>query len=351
MSLSRGETTSEAWDSFVAGRADAHILQTSPWGALKSQFGWTAERVCLADQGGIEAGAQVLYRRMPAGLGCLAYVPRGPLVAWEDIAQVSALLLRIRQAARARGAIALMIEPQLPDGPECRRQMQDLGFQPAPVTIQPPRTVIVDLSPDEEQILKAMKSKTRYNVRLAGRKGVTVHEATSSDLAAFNGLMEVTGSRDEFAVHAPEYYEAAFRLFVPRGWARLLLAEVAGDVVAGIMVFAVPPNAWYLYGASGDTHREKMPTYLLQWHAIRWAKSLGCTSYDLWGIPDEDRDTLESQFTQRRDGLWGVYRFKRGFGGRVARTVGAWDQVFAPVRYRLYRWMLAAQQKMHSTMG
>jgi lipid II:glycine glycyltransferase (peptidoglycan interpeptide bridge formation enzyme) len=333
----------------VAGRTDTHILQTSPWGALKSQFGWTVERVCLADQGRIEAGAQVLYRRIPAGLGCLAYVPRGPLVAWEDPGQVSALLLRIRQAARDRGAVALMIEPQLPDGPEYRRQMQDLGFQPAPVTIQPPRTVIVDLSPDEEQILKAMKSKTRYNVRLAGRRGVTVQEATSSDLPAFNGLMRVTGSRDEFAVHAPEYYEAAFRLFVPRGWARLLLAEVAGDVVAGIMVFAVPPTAWYLYGASADTHRQKMPTYLLQWHAIRWAKSLGCTSYDLWGVPDEDEETLEAEFTRRSDDLWGVYRFKRGFGGRLVRTVGCWDLVYAPLRYRLYTSALAWLNRRQAT--
>ena len=94
-------------------------------------------------------------------------------------------------------------------------------------------------------------------------------------------------------------------------------------------------SSWYFYGASGNEHRDKMPTYLLQWEAMRWAKSLGCTTYDLWGVPDEDAEKLEAEFAERRDGLWSVYRFKRGFGGRLVRSVGAWDRVYAPLRYRL----------------
>jgi lipid II:glycine glycyltransferase (peptidoglycan interpeptide bridge formation enzyme) len=191
----------------------------------------------------------------------------------------------------------------------------------------------VDISPDEDAILATMKSKTRYNVRLASRKGVTVREASEADLPAFHTLMAATAARDDFGVHAPAYYEAAYRLFVPRGWARLLLAEVEGEPAAALMVFTLLPRAWYFYGASSNAHREKMPTYLLQWEAMRWAKSLGCTTYDLWGVPDEDREKLEAEFTQRRDGLWGVYRFKRGFGGELVRSVGAWDRVYAPVRY------------------
>jgi len=112
------------------------------------------------------------------------------------------------------------------------------------------------------------------------------------------------------------------------------------------MVFALPPRAWYFYGASSNVHREKMPTYLLQWEAMRWAKSQGCTSYDLWGIPDEEEEMLEAEFTHRHDGLWGVYRFKRGFGGRLARSVGAWDRVYSPARYRLYRLVLWARNRL-----
>jgi lipid II:glycine glycyltransferase (peptidoglycan interpeptide bridge formation enzyme) len=73
---------------------------------------------------------------------------------------------------------------------------------------------------------------------------------------------------------------------------------------------------------------------------------MGCTTYDLWGVPDEDEERLEAEFTGRHDGLWGVYRFKRGFGGHLLRTVGAWDRVYAPARYRLYRWMLSARSRM-----
>jgi lipid II:glycine glycyltransferase (peptidoglycan interpeptide bridge formation enzyme) len=340
--------STNAWDRFVTAFPGAHILQTSPWGTLKSKFGWTTERVGLAyadndarDDVKLVAGAQVLFRRLPAGLGRLAYVPEGPLLDWANAEQTRALLSTLDRAARAHRAIALTLEPDLPDEPTHREQLQTLGLGPSPLdSIQPRRTIAVDIAPDEDAILAAMKQKTRYNVRLAGRKGVTVHQATEADLPAFHALMAATGERGEFGVHAPAYYKAAYRLFVPRGWAQLLLAKVEKEPVAAVMAFALPPRAWYFYGASGNAHREKMAPYLLQWEAMRWAKSLGCTTYDLYGVPDQDEEALESEFTQRRDGLWGVYRFKRGFGGKLTRSVGAWDHVYAPLRYRLYCWLL-----------
>jgi lipid II:glycine glycyltransferase (peptidoglycan interpeptide bridge formation enzyme) len=280
-------------------------------------------------------------------MGRLAYVPKGPVVTWANEEQVATLVAALDSTARAWGAIALTIEPDLPDEPVHRERLHALGFRPSPFgSVQPRRTIIVDIAPDEETILRAMKSKTRYNIRLAVRKGVTVREATEEDMPAFHGLMETTAARNRFGVHSPAYYEAACRLFVPRGWARILLAQVAEEPVAAVMVFALPPQAWYFYGASSDAHREKMPTYLLQWEAIRWARSRGCTTYDLWGVPDEELDTLETEFTQRHDGLWGVYRFKRGFGGELVRSVGAWDRVYAPARYSAYRWMLSARHRI-----
>jgi peptidoglycan pentaglycine glycine transferase (the first glycine) len=336
----------DVWDRFVVGRIDVHVLQTSPWGALKAQFGWTHERAGLARDGELIAGAQVLYRRLPSALGRLAYVPKGPLVDWSDEEPVTALLAALDRTARSQEAIALTIEPDLPDEPLHCRQLRALGFRRAPFSaVQPRRTLVVDISADEDAILAAMKSKTRYNVRLAARKGVTVQRAAEADLPAFHTLMAATAARNEFGLHTPAYYQAAYRLFVPRGWARLLVAQVEEEPVAALMAFALPPRAWYFYGASGDAHREKMPNYLLQWEAMRWAKSLDCTTYDLWGIPDEDEGTLEAEFARRRDGLWGVYRFKRGFGGQQVRSVGAWDRVYAPMRYRLYRWVLQARNQ------
>jgi peptidoglycan pentaglycine glycine transferase (the first glycine) len=334
------------WDRFVARHPDRHLLQSSPWGSLKARFGWAVERIGLSRAGQLVAGAQVLYRRLPAGLGLLAYVPKGPLANWSDRAQATSLVASLDAAARRRGAIALMVEPDLPDEEAHRAVLSALGFRPAALgSIQPRRTIVVDISPDEEPILARMKSKTRYNIRLAARRGVAVREASESDLPAFHSLTATTAERDEFALHPAPYYEAAYRLFASRGWGQFLLAEVDGEPVAAVMVFAIKPRAWYLYGASADSHREKMPTYLLQWEAIRWAKAIGCKTYDLWGIPDEQEETLEEEFTQRQDGLWGVYRFKRGFGGEIVRGVGGWDRPCSPIRYLLYRWMVTLRSR------
>jgi lipid II:glycine glycyltransferase (peptidoglycan interpeptide bridge formation enzyme) len=157
-----------------------------------------------------------------------------------------------------------------------------------------------------------MKQKTRYNIRLAQKKGVTVFP--TNDLDTFHQLMQVTGQRDAFGVHSLDYYRRAYDLFHPRGECELFLAKLEGEALGGLMVFARGERAWYFYGASSDRRREVMPTYLLQWEAMRWARSRGCTSYDLWGVPDTDEQALEAQFTERADGLWGVYRFKRGLG-------------------------------------
>ena len=325
-----------AWDELVAATPGGHVLQSWAWGELKGRFGWSVQR--LAVDG---AAAQVLFRSLPGGLGTIAYVPRGPLADYSDVPSFGALLDAILPLARKQRALCLKIEPDLEDDPALSEKLQALGFRPSPQVIQPRRTILVDLTPDPEELLRRMKQKTRYNIRLAARKGVTVRAGSEADLASFYELMETTAQRDGFGIHTRAYYEAAHQLFVPAGQGRLLLAEYEGQLLAGLVVLGMGGSgrggtACYMYGASSDEHRNLMPTYALQWEAMLWAKEQGCRDYDLWGVPDEDEATLEAGFTQRNDGLWGVYRFKRGFGGRLVRTAGAWDLVYAPLRYRLY---------------
>ncbi len=185
--------------------------------------------------------------------------------------------------------------------------------------------------------MAAMKSKTRYNIRLSARKDITVREGTAADIPAFINLMHVTGQRDNFGTHDPLYYRDAFNLFTP-DQAVLLIAEYEERPLAAAFITAFGETATYLYGASGNEERNRMPAYAVQWAAIRWAKQKGCTQYDLWGIPDASQEELESQFTQRKDGLWPVYRAKRGYGGQIQRTVGAADRVYNQRLYRLYKW-------------
>ena len=342
-----------AWDDLIAAAPGGHVLQSWAWGELKAHFGWRVQRVAVRADGAHQSGsrisggsgesggllepvAQVLYRSLPGGLGSIAYVPKGPPGDLDDQSALVELLDAIRPLARQQHAICLKLEPNLEDDPALARRLQALGFRPSPHTVQPRRTILVNLDAEPEALLKRMKQKTRYNIRLAGRRGVTVRPGDEADLPAFCHLLELTAERDGFGIHSRAYYETAHRLFVPLGQGRLLLAENEGQLLAGLVVFALGDTACYMYGASSSEGRNLMPTYLLQWEAMLWAKERGCRLYDLWGVPDEDEAILEAEFTQRSDGLWGVYRFKRGFGGRLVRTLGAWDLVYAPLRYRLY---------------
>lgn len=318
-----------AWDTFLAAHPNAHILQTSAWAQLKAAFGWDFAHVVMGN-----CGAQILFRKLPLGF-TMAYIPKGPVgeTDWKK------LLPDLDAVCRKRRALALKVEPDqwaeagLGGGPPP-------GFLPSPHTIQPPRTITLDLSGSEEQILARMKQKTRYNIRLAEKKGITVRP--SDDLNTWDKLMQETGERDAFGVHSRAYYQKAYNLFHPTGACELLLAEFDSEPLAAIMVFVRGRRAWYFYGASSNAHREKMPTYLLQWQGLRWAREKGCTEYDLWGVPDENETTLEAAFMgravgdNRADGLWGVYRFKRGFGGEVKRAAGPWDRVYWPGLYRAF---------------
>jgi peptidoglycan pentaglycine glycine transferase (the first glycine) len=312
------------WEAFLARNPQAHLLQTAAWGELKAQFGWSVDRVRI---GG--SGAQILFRSVPFGYR-LAYIPRGPIGDW-----LPDLLPQIDQTCRARRAFALITEPDSEEDPSLAEALTGHGFRASPYPIQPRRSLVVSLEGDEETILARMHPKTRYNIRLAARKDVRVRPW--DDLAGFVGLLRVTAVRDRFGAHTDEYYETAYRLFKPENMVELLVAEFEGTPLAALMVFSYGKRAWYLYGASSDRERNRMPTYLLQWEAMRWARARGCSEYDLWGIPDANMDVLEASFETRADGLWGVYRFKRGFGGRLTRTIGAWERVYAPTPYRAYR--------------
>ena len=334
--------TTDEWNEFLSNCPDAHLLQTAAWGELKSGLGWDPVRIVSRD-GGITWGAQILFRQIPLGL-TFAYLPKGPVFHKHDnghnIAYPGqAFWADVDQLCREKRAVFLKFEPD-----ECGNTAQldqtetPAGFQLSLHAIQPPRTIVIDLRAGEEDILARMKQKTRYNIRLAAKKGVVVRP--SADVDEFYRLMQSTSQRDQFGIHSLEYYQKAFDLYKPDGKCELLMADYDGEPLAGLMVFAAGSRSWYLYGASASLHRERMPTYLLQWEAIKWARSLGCEQYDLYGVPDYDQEVLEADFRDRSDGLWGIYRFKRGFGGEITRSRGPWDRVYRSLIYRFYlRWV------------
>jgi len=318
-----------AWDEFVEASPHGHLLQSWAWGEFKGRFGWRPLRLAVSEGGRLVGVGQALVRRLP--YRNLAYVPRGPVFDPEGPAG-DVLLQALHEAARRSGAMALKVEPPWPDGPDAGGWWRARRFVPTAQTIQPRRTIVVDLRPEEEAILAQMKPKWRYNVRLAARKDVTVRQGTAADLPAFYALLQETGRRDGFAVHSPAYYEAAYSLFSPSGRVAFLLAEYQGQVLGGLMAFAFGQQAIYMYGASSNRERQRMPNHLLQWEAMRWAKARGCTGYDLWGIPDLAPDSPSAA-------LGGVERFKAGFGGQAVRYAGAFDYVYSPLVYHAFNWV------------
>jgi peptidoglycan pentaglycine glycine transferase (the first glycine) len=322
-----------AWDDFVRQHARAHILQLSAWAKLKAQHGWQHQRVVLTQGDTIVAGAQWLLRRLPLHLGMLAYLPYGGYVTQDD--QWQPLWDAIRQEATQAGARLLKWEAgfYMESTPPAFGKW---GFQPSPQRVQPPRTIMLDISADDDTILGRMNQGTRRKIRKSLKNSIHYYEAQTQDVAKFGDMMQTTGTRNEFGVHTAQYYQDAYDLFVPQDGA-LLLAEHEGDLLAGNFVFGAGDTAYYLYGASSNHKRNLMASYGIQWQGIQWAKARGYRYYDMWGVPDEDAETLEEQFQERNDGLWGVYGFKRGWGGDVVRSVGAWDLPYSPFIYQAYR--------------
>jgi peptidoglycan pentaglycine glycine transferase (the first glycine) len=351
--------TSQTWNELIASLPMAHLLQTWEWSQVKARYGWQPMPFVWLNQASAGshpvAAAMVLKRRFPIGGFarniCVLYVPKGPLMDWNDQGLRRRVLDDLQAFARRQGAIFVKVDPDValgtgipgaeaaveyPAGQEIRSELMQKGWRFSQDQIQFRNTVLIDLTPSEDELLARMKQKTRYNLRLAQKKGVTVRTGKVEDFPLLYRMYAETSLRDGFLIRAEEYYQTVWRTFdkkagVP-GSASIpcheaLIAEVDGQAVAAMSLFHFAGQAIYLFGMSRDQQREKMPNHLLQWEAMRRAKASGCRVYNLWGAPDEFNES---------DGLWGVFRFKEGLGGYVARTLGAWDFTPSPWLYRLY---------------
>ena len=331
------------WNESIATLPNAHLLQSWQWGQFKQAYGWQPTAYSWQNPSGKTCGAALALQRTvsPLKLGVM-YVPRGPVLDWTDPVERTRGLAELEKLARSARAIFLKIDPEViagtgvPDqegstnsltGEEVIGELTRRGWRYSDEQVQFRNTVLIDLTESEDAWLARLKQKARYNLRLGEKRGVNVRLGTQQDLPFLYKMYAETSVRDGFLIRSQDYYETLWRTFLQEGMMEPLIAEVDGAAVAAIMVFYFGRRAWYLQGMSRDLHREKMPNYLLQWTAIRRAREHGCTSYDLWGAPD--------QFDES-DPLWGVFRFKEALGGQVIRTIGAWDYPVQPVLYTLY---------------
>lgn len=317
------ERDRECWNAFVAASPFGHVLQSWEWGEIKAAGGWDIVRLGLRDGESIRAAAQVQIRALPYGVGTIAYVPKGPVLDYGDPRVLPKMLGVLRDFATRHSLLSLKIEPEVREPSPVPTELLAAGLEPArPVQMR--SSIWVDLTPPEDEILARQKQKTRYNIRLAAKKGVKVTSAQPTEIDQWYRLYTLTAQRDGFTIHEPAYYRTVLDVLQPCGMADLLLATHDDDLLAGIVVFSFGHSAQYMYGASSNEKRNLMAPYLLQWEGMRWARARGAAVYDLWGIPDRLEESEE---------LWGVYRHKRGYGGEIVRYIGAYDMVLAPLRH------------------
>jgi len=311
------------WQAALLRLPSPHVLQSWDWGEVKHRHGWTPARLLWQEGDRPIGAAQVLRRALPHTPWGILYVPKGPILDYAQGPHLRRVLDDLETFARQERALLCKIDPDT-NLPQVRQALVDRGWRCSGEQIQFRNTALLDLTPSEGDLLMSMKSKTRYNVRLASRRGVTVRAGGKEEIPLFYAMYAETGERDGFLIRPLSYYRDAWHTFLEAGLARMLLAEVEGQAVAGLILFRFGKTAWYMYGASTSEHRDCMPNYALQWEAIRWAKEAGCTAYDMWGAPE---------VLEENDPLWGVWRFKEGLGAVFTPHLGAYDY---PARRILY---------------
>jgi len=249
----------------------------------------------------------VIKHNLPLGKNYL-YSPRSPAVK-------SDFLEELREIAKKEGSIFFKIEP-ITD-----LNLENFNFTKSSRQIQPTKTLILDISKSEEELLKQMHQKTRYNIRLAQKKGVTIEES-SEKIDDFLRLSKETAKRDKFHLHPRKYYQKMLEVLGKPGMVKLFLAKYQNHIIVANLVCFFGPTATYLHGASDYNFRQLMATHLCQWQAILEAKKLGLKYYNFWGIDEEK---------------WpGVTRFKRGFAGQEITYPGSFNLVFRPAWYQVY---------------
>ncbi|HEX7259970.1 MAG TPA: peptidoglycan bridge formation glycyltransferase FemA/FemB family protein [Candidatus Saccharimonadia bacterium] len=309
------------WDALIAANPDGgNVLQAKAFGETKSRHGWKANYLMFEG-----TAILALVRNVPM-FGELWYIPKGPGV--QDIQQ----LKRITAELKKTGAFMVKIDPELPKATKLSalasaglvRASRDIQYNIA--------TVVVDLTPGEDDILASFKQKTRYNIRLAVKKGVKV-ETVETTLESVDRLYEMSKTTYERAgvyVRNKQYFFDFWDLHSKQRTGQMFFATYEGKPVAGAFITYLGESALYKDGASYRDHSELQAPYLMQWEIMRWLKAKGIKEYDLHGVPPA------AEIDNTNHPLAGLARFKRGFNPEITEYAGTYDLVVDHGKYQLW---------------
>lgn len=329
------ENEKEMYNNFIAGAPKGHILQSYEWGEIKGRGEWEPLRLIVEDETGTpQAALSILKRKIPVINKTIFYAPRGPVGDINNWTLLDFLFNAAKNLGHQHKAIFLKIDPDIPiEHATFSDYLRTRGFQASDKGegfegVQPRFVFRLDIRPDEETLFSNLHQKTRYNVRLASKKGVEIREDCGKDeLPTFYQILQETTERDKFLVRPYNYFNLLWDYLTPPGYLKLFMAYYQGQPIAGTLAFLYGDKAWYIYGASSNRHRNVMPNYLLQWTMIKWAKANNCTMYDFRGVPGHVPEDHP---------LYGLVRFKKGFNGDYTEFIGEYDIIYSPFFYKLW---------------
>lgn len=315
----------ELSEKFICSAKRGSFTQSEYWQAVKS--GWESERIILKDKSGsITADMLVLIKRIPFFNTALMYSPRGPVCDFENMQVLRELMSEIKKLQKRHNAFMLKLDPAIEDNEKALiDNLISLGFNYAGdkagyKNIQCRENYILELSgKTQEEVFKAFKPKYRYNIRLAIRKGVTCGSYGAEKVDEFFALLKETAKRDNFKIRQKDYYIKMLNAFGEH--CRLYMCHLGNIPLSGAITVNYAGKVHYIYGASSSSYRDYMPNYLMQWEMIKWAVETGCDIYSFEGVP---------YYYDEKHPNYGVYRFKKGFNGRVLNLAGEFDYIFKP---------------------
>jgi lipid II:glycine glycyltransferase (peptidoglycan interpeptide bridge formation enzyme) len=306
-----------------------HPLQSWAWGEFRRATGVEVERLgVFNDQGRLEQVVQVTFHPIPILGGQAGYIPKGP-------APTANFFPALEDLGQRHHALFIKHEPNVLFPADQTDVYKDLRLLLAANHCQigqalfTPYTFVLDLTPSEEELLANCKSKTRYNIRLAEKKGVTIGEDTTEQgMADYLRLLEETTERQNFYAHNRQYFETMWQVLGQDPMFHIFTARFEGQVISAWIVFIYNGVGYYPYGASSRAHKEVMANNLLMWEVLKFAKQQGCTSFDMWGALGPDPDPHHKWY--------GFHRFKEGYGAILMQSLGTYDQVIVPTMYSLF---------------
>lgn len=319
----------EKWNTFIQSSSHASILQSYEWGKVKNGS-WQPFYVAVVDEEeDILAAALILKRALPLVNRSIFYCPRGPVFGSSDPDLLAFFFNEIKRFAKKEHVFVFRCDPEIPESETgFVNNLTDCGLRYNPENIQPRGTILLDIRPDAESLLKSFHHKTRYNIKLSEKKGVFVKELNSQDgVDAFYNLFKVTSERDKFLILQKSYFSHLWKTLSEKKMCSIFIAYYNEKPLSAVFMTVFGNRMTYLYGASSNEHRNLMPNHLVHWHAIEWAKTRGVEFYDFWGIPSHPHE---------QHPLWGVYRFKKGFCETETKWIGTYELIFNSFWYFVF---------------